>query len=145
MKIEEVTGESLNIGDKVSPYADYNDEDTLFEVFSIDKKNNLITMKHISGKCHPFQPETDGTYHFNINGMYYNRLIEDKPIEYNKIVKKIFFKYSILDFIMGNLEFYPLLFCLLFLYHAPFDWRLWVTILSVGICAGVSQSYSKNK
>jgi len=52
----------------------------------------------------------------------------------------------VFDFVMRNLEFLPLIICLHLLYNINYDWRYWVTILTVAFASGLSTKYNiKNK
>ncbi len=135
MKTEKVIDKDLRVGDKVSLLENQpNVKAVILEVVDID--SDYVTMEIIEGdnSWFKFNVEPDGSIKFRIYG---NRT-------YNR-VKPPIFTFNLMDFIIGNLEFYPLIFCLLCLYHAAWDWRLWVTIISVSLCAGISNSYNQRK
>jgi hypothetical protein len=58
-------------------------------------------------------------------------------------MKKLFT--VIFDFIMRNLEFYPLCFALLYWFDSGFGWKYITTIFLVALCSGISTSYNINK
>lgn len=49
---------------------------------------------------------------------------------------------SLLNWVIKNLEFFPLIGALVFLYEVPFDWRFFLTIALVAFCSGISTSYN---
>ncbi len=133
METEKVAGYSLNIGDKVFfSYYPTDPNSAILKVCEINREKNELFLELISGDFKYKEMDANGIYPFSLYGTW-DRIKSNKP------------SFNPLDVIMGNLEFYPLLFCLIFLYNAKFDWKLWVTILSVSICAGISTWYIKRK
>ncbi len=142
MKTEKVHGSDLIIGDTICDRCDANDPNSIILVLKrIDELNGLFYCDRMFGDCSSLLQEKDGTYSFVINTTW------DKIVPHTLIgdVKKTLKKLKFMDFIFGNLEFYPLAFALVFLYRVEIDWRFWVTIFSVAACAGISQSYINNK